>query len=243
MTFSTPLNPTDYLILSFDKAFDLSAVGSTITISGFGTFTLSKYNNSLLQVTSISQQSVLNARLIFTIAAVKIPFTTLPAYLNISLQTSEKIYYRIVENYLYAAAPGAIAASVSCLSVEVGTVDTSCVFTVKTSSVLTSNALFNIVLPSSFPLTAGSSQCALSGSGLTSTPTCIFYPANNTIQVPKINSTLASIANATFTLTVPLSMPQGVGSYSLTFSSEIEGSVVDMGLVALTTTSRRLKSS
>ena len=79
MTLSTPLTPTDYLIISFDKAFDLSAVGSNLTISGFGTFTLSKYNNSLLQVTSISQQPVLNARLIFTIAGIKMPFTTLPA--------------------------------------------------------------------------------------------------------------------------------------------------------------------
>lgn len=117
MTLSTPLAPTDYLILNFDKAFDLSAVGSTIAISGFGTFTLAKYNNSILQVTSISQQPVLNARLIFTIAGIKMPFTTSPADIDISLQTSEKIYYRIVENYPYSAASGPITASVSCLSV------------------------------------------------------------------------------------------------------------------------------
>lgn len=92
MTLSTPLAPTDYLILSFDKAFDLSAVGTTIAISGFGTFTLAKYNNSMLQVTSISQQPVLNARLIFTIAGIKMPFTTGSANIDISLQTSEKIY-------------------------------------------------------------------------------------------------------------------------------------------------------
>ena len=87
MTLSTPLAPTDYLIIVFDSAFDLSKVGTSITISGYGVLTLIKIGNTL-QITSISQQSVLNARLIFTLSGVLMPFTINSKAINISLTTS-----------------------------------------------------------------------------------------------------------------------------------------------------------
>jgi hypothetical protein len=115
LTLSTPLFQTDYLQIIFDPSFGLSGVGNTVSISGYGVLTLTKLGTNLI-ISSISQQAVLNARLIFTISGITMPFTTSVKYINVSLLTSDN-YYRIIQNYAYSAATGSISATVTCLNV------------------------------------------------------------------------------------------------------------------------------
>lgn len=241
LTLSTPLSPTDYLIIEYDSSFDLSKVGTSLTISGYGVLTLTKIGNTI-QITSISQQAIINARLIFNISGVLMPFTSASKYINISLATSEK-YYRIVQNYAYSPFPGSIVSSVTCLNAEIGTVNTYCIFSIKTSSSLTSDALFNIVLPNQFPLSSGSSFCAISATGLNSMTNCLYFATNNTIQAGSLKSTSGNIAPLSMTINITMSISQYVGTYSVAVSSQSSGSIVDQGTASLVTTSRKLKSS
>jgi hypothetical protein len=115
LTLSTPLFQTDYLQIIFDPSFGLSGVGNTVTISGYGVLALTKLGTNFI-ISSISQQAVLNARLIFTIAGITMPFTASVKYINVSLLTSDN-YYRIIQSYAYSAVTGSISATITCLNV------------------------------------------------------------------------------------------------------------------------------
>jgi hypothetical protein len=84
LTLSTPLAASDLLIIAFDPSFDVSKVGATVTISGYGVLPLQSIGNTL-QITSISKQPVLGARLIFTLSQILMPFVTSTKSVNISL--------------------------------------------------------------------------------------------------------------------------------------------------------------
>jgi hypothetical protein len=116
-------------------------------------------------------------------------------------------------------------------------------FTIKTASALLSGGLFNIVLPNDFPISAGSSQCAISGPSLNSMTNCLYFSTNNTIQAGGLNTTTQNISAMTVTLNISMSMSQNVGTYSFTVSSQSLGGIVDIGYASLTTTSRKLTSS
>lgn len=145
LALSTPLFQTDTLSILFPPAFTLTSVPTSLTVAGFGTLTLTRYDSNLL-ISSISSQAVLNARLIFNISSVGMPFTTTPYTLSLTLGTSGN-YSRIMQNYPYSGAPGALSVSVSCLNTEVGTTNTHCVFSLRTASQMTASGSLNIMFP------------------------------------------------------------------------------------------------
>ena len=112
LSLSTSLYPSDTLAIVFPSAFGLSAVGNTVSISGFGTMALTRFDNNLL-ISSISSQPVLYARLIFGIAGIAMPFNTLPYTLTLGTAGN---YSRIVQNYAYSAAAGSLNVALSCLN-------------------------------------------------------------------------------------------------------------------------------
>jgi hypothetical protein len=89
---TTPLVPTDYIRISFDESFNLNSLSSTVTILSYGTFIPTKIGNSIL-IDSITQQSVLNAKLVFTLVGVLMPFTTATTYINITIATFDNYYH------------------------------------------------------------------------------------------------------------------------------------------------------
>jgi hypothetical protein len=240
MTLSTPLFQSDTLTISFPAAFGLSGVGSTVTIAGYGVLTLTRYGNDCM-ISSISSQSVLNARLIFNISSITMPFTANTNTITISLSTSNN-YTRILQNYLYSATPGAINVTVVCLNTEIGT-STRCLFSFSTVSQITANGSLNVMLPNDFPIVSSSLPCSISGSGLNSNINCLYTSTNNTIQASSLTGGTTSILPMAITLNATVDMSKNVGNYTLTVSTQSLGGTVDQGYVTLAVTSRMLKSS
>lgn len=241
LSLSTPLYPSDTLTIVFPPAFGLSAVANTVSISGFGTMTLTRFDNNLL-ISSISSQPALNARLIFAIAGITMPFNTLPYTLTLTLGTAGN-YSRIVQNYAYSAAAGSLSVTVSCLNAEIGTILTRCLFSFSTVSQITSSGTINIMFANEFTIISGSSPCSLTGSGLFSTLDCLYTASNNTIRASSITPSTNNILPIALSLNVFVNVSQHVGNYSLAVSTQSLGATVDLGYASLTTTTRTLKSN
>jgi hypothetical protein len=238
LKLATPLLPSDTLQVQFDPAFSLTALSSTVTISGYGSFTLGRMG-SLLSISSIVSQAVLGAQLLFSLNGVGMPFTTSPVSIALSLATSDG-YYRSQQTLAYQPSAGAIAGSVACGSVEIG-VSTTCSFALKTSSSLAAGGAVFLTLPTAFKVESGSQPCSISGSGLNSQTNCVYYAPNNSILIGSLTSgTPIPPMNASFV--VPITISQDVGNYSLSVGTFSTGSMVDSGTIGLNTSARVLKS-
>lgn len=239
LKLATPLLPSDTLQLQFDPAFSLASLSSTVTIAGYGSFTVGRMG-SLLSISSIVSQAVLGAQLLFTLSGVGMPFTTTPAAIALSLATSDG-YYRSQQTLSYQPSAGAILGSVSCGSVEIG-VSTTCSLAVRTSSWLAAGGAVWVTLPTAFRVEGGSKPCLISGSGLNSQTNCVYYAANNSILIGSLTSG-TSIAPMNASFAVPITISEDVGNYSLAVATFSTGSLVDSGTLALNTSARVLRSA
>lgn len=240
LTLSTPLFQSDTLTITFPSGFSLALVGSSVTIASYGVLPLTRYDNSCL-ISSISSQAVLNARLIFSISGISMPFTTSPTSITVSLATTGN-YTRIFQTYPYSALAGSLNVSVTCLNTEIGTTNTRCFFSFTTVSQISASGSLSIMFPSNFPLASGSSPCSVSGSGLNSNLNCLYTATNNTIQASSLTASTSNILPMPISLNVTVNMSQNVGNYSLALSTQSQGATVDLGYATLTTTARILKS-
>lgn len=166
------------------------------------------------------------------------PFTTQPYYINISLVTTDG-YYRTLQNYIYTASAGAISGSISCVDSQIGT-STYCLFSLSTSSSISSSGTIQISLPNDFPISTGSSSCQINGLGLNSVSTCYYFAKNNSIQVGQLTSSSSNIAPINLSLNISITISPFINSYQVGVYTNSQSYTVDSGSLTLTTTSRQL---
>ena len=238
LVLSTPLEVNDQIHITFATAFDLTALTSTtIAVTSFNNFALSKISSSkiVLQVNMV--QAILNANLNFAIPNIGMPFDTASTSIKVSVITVNN-FFRADQTKTYTSLAGTLGStSMSCVNQQIG-MSSSCTLTLTTTSTLTSNSEIDVILPSGFSTSGG--VCLISGSGISGPCT---FPSANIIRFFNFNSTTGNINPLALTLTLPVTMSQAVATYSFTINTISGGNVVDSGSASLTTVGRQLTNS
>ena len=239
LVLPTPLEVSDQIHITFATSFDLTNLTpTTILVTGFGNFALSKISSSKIALQVNMVNPILNANLNFAIPNIGMPFDTAATSIQVSVITVNN-YFRADEIKAYTPSAGTLGStSMSCVSQQIG-ISSSCTLTLTTTSTLTSNSEIYVILPSGF-LTSGG-ICLISGSGISGT--CPYPPSTNTIRFYNLSSSTGNISPLALTLTFPITMSQAVATYSFTVNTLSGGNIVDSGSASLTTVGRQLTNS
>lgn len=238
---TTPIQSTDSLIIVLDPLFSLSSLVPSTVILGIGAFPLG-VNGNTITISAISSGILISTILKFNLSVIGPPSTNQPASIRVSVQTSAG-YFRDQQTLSYSASPGQLAATMTCLTYEIGYA-TSCTLQLTTASKIPNNGVIAILFSNIFNMLDTNSPCRLSGTGLNLLGTCITFGSNNTLLVTGLTPAGSSsqIQPQTLTVTFSLTIPSSIGSFTLSLQTLSPVWTIDQTTLSISSSPRKLLS-